>query len=274
MISRAEGTGMARDMIPSSTTALRQQLSEQRRRRGRPWLFTVGVVGLAIGIGISSLAALRYGAHLLWLCEASRQGLRDIQAIPNRPMPEKLTPNGWVPCRVGCIEFRLPPELANNSVSEKKGCPFVTFTHGSRTLAVALPTDVSEFSGLLETASKLSPQQQQFTMPRLRRACYQTRSADFRWSMTGDEVRWHAFCITTSKLLRPMLNGHTESFFHQDLDGIAHFGPDHVFFEWQSNHRPRAGYMHFQHGDGIDRDWIRAVCQSLKLSSEGQRRGS
>lgn len=248
-------------MTCSNTT-----LPEQRRLWGRVRPFTVAVVALLVVFGIVLLAGLHYRSHLLWRYEASRLGLHDVQAISDRPMPESPIPNGWVRCRVGCIEFNLPPELAGNKVAQKNGASFVTFQDGSRAVVVALPTDASEFSDLLKTASKLCPPQQ-FTMPRLRLACYQASWDDFRWSMTPNEVRWHAFCITTSKLIRPMSEGHTESLFRQDLDGIIHFGGERIVFDWQSNDRACGGYMQFiDHGEKIDPTWIRAVCQSLKLN--------
>lgn len=244
-------------------------LPEQRRHKGRFRSFTPAVVALVVVLGVVSLIALHYRSHLLWWYEASRLGLHDVQAIPDHPMPDSPTPDGWLRCRVGCIEFSLPPELANNRVAQKNGASLVTFQHGSRAVVIALPTDASEFSDLLKTASELCPQPQRFTMPKLLRACYQASSGDFRWSMTSDEVRWHAFCITIAKLIRPKRDGHTESFSRQQLDGIAHFGGERVVFYWQSNDGRWGGYMHFiDHGDKADPTWIRAVCQSLKVSNE------
>jgi hypothetical protein len=244
-------------------------LPEQRRHGGQFRPFTLAVVALVVVLGAVALVALHYRSHLLWRYEASRLGLHDVQAIPDRPMPDSPTPDGWLRYRVGCIEFSLPPELARNRVAEKNGASPVTFQHGSRAVVVALPTDASKFSDLLKTASELCPESQRFTMPKLRRACYQASSDDFRWSMTPQEVRWHAFCITTGKLIRAKSDGHTESFSRQDLDGIIHFGGERVVFDWQSNDRRWGSYMHFiDHGDKADPTWIRAVCQSLKVSNE------
>lgn len=248
------------EMMCSSTA-----LPEHRRHRRRFRLFTLAVVALVV-LAVVALLALRYRSHLFWRYEANRLGLHDVQTIPDRPMRDSPTPEGWLRCRVGCIEFSLPPELASSRVAQNNAASPVTFQHGSCAVVVALPADASAFSDLLNAASELCPQPQRFTMPKLRRACYQASSDGFRWSMTPDEVRWHAFCITTSRLIRFKSDGHTESFFHQDFDGIVHFFGERAVFDWQGNNCTWGGYIHFiDHGDKADPTWIRAVCQSLEV---------
>ena len=247
-------------------------LPDHRRHRRRFRLFTLAVVALVVVLAVVALLALRYRSHLFWRYESTRLGLHQVQAIPDRAMPDSPTPDDWFRCCVGCIEFSLPPELASNRVADKSAASPVTFQHGSRAVVVALPADASEFSSLFNAASELCPQPQRFTMPKLRRACYQASSDDFRWSMTPNEVRWHAFCITTGKLIRFKSDGHTESLCRQDLDGIVHFGGDRVVFDWQSNNCTWGGYIHFiDHGDKADPTWIRAVCQSLKVRTRQKR---
>jgi hypothetical protein len=246
------------------------ELGEQRRHRGWVTPFSLVVVGLLV-MAVGALIALHYRSHLFWRYTASRFGLNDIRAIPDRPMPESPTPDGWLRCHVGCVEFSLPPELVRNRVAQQNGASTVMFQHGSRAVVVAVPTDASDVSGLLTTASELCPQSQRFTVPKLRRACYRASSADFRWSMTPSEVRWHAFCITTGKLIRSLSDGHTESFFREDLHGIVHFGDERTVLDWQSNDLPLGGYMHFiDRQDQADKSWIREVCQSLKVSNEAE----
>ncbi len=242
-----------------------------KQRRCWSWLrpHTTFVVAFAVVLGIAVLTASRYRAHLVWCFTASRLGLHDVQAIPNRPMPECPTPNGWVRCHVGCIAINLPPELASNRLPQKNGESFSVFQCGTRAVVIAPPTDANEFSGFLTAATELRPGSQQLTVPRLRLACYQASSGDFRWSMTADEVRWHAFCITTGQLIRPMSAGHTESFFRKDCDGIIHFGRQRAIFEWQSKERMRTGYVHFiDRSEQADPSWIRAACQSVTVSGD------
>lgn len=231
------------------------------------WVQTRTVLTIAAVGFLALLIIFHYRFHLLWLWQANRSGLGNVQAVLDRPMPESPTPNDWVRCRVDRVEFSLPPELAGNRVANGGT---VVFQHGSRAVAFALPSGPSELENrFLQTASELSPDSQKFTMPLLRRACYQASSNDFHWSMTPNEVRWLAFRVTTSKLIRTKSDGHTESFSRQDLDGIIHFCGERSLFFWQSNDGDSEGYMHLvDRSDKADPAWIRAVCQSLKEGRE------
>lgn len=234
-------------------------------RQFRP--FARATVAFVVILGVMAMIALHYRVHLSWRYEASRLGLTDVRAIPDRPMPDSPMPADWLPCRVGRIEFSLPPELAGNRVAPENGAPIAIFYFGPRTVYVHFPEGTSDVSDLLKTASELCPTSPRFTLPRLRLACYQAGADDFRWAMTRDEVWWLAFRITTGKLVRLGSGGHIESFFRQDLDGIIHFDGKRAQFDWQSNYYPLGGYMNFiDRGDKVDPAWIRAVCQSLKVS--------
>lgn len=229
------------------------------------------LVAVVVTFVIAATAVIHYRIHLLrWENQSS---LNNIQKVIDRPMPEESTPNDWLDCHVGCIEFRLPPILARGMVAPSHGSDLYTFQDSTRSVAVALPKEMSEFSDLLKTASCLDPKSRQFTLPRLRLACYGVSSDDFSWSMTTEEVRWHTFCVATSKLVRFDSDGHTESIFRRDFDGIVHFHGKRAVFDWQCTGRLYGGYMHFVGcGENIDPAWVRAVCQSLRISL-GQTRG-
>jgi len=247
-------------------TGPNKALPDRERHGGvfRPFLMAVLVL-----LAVMSVTAWHYRYHLRWLYESSHLQLRDVQAIPDHPMPKTPTPQGWVRCRVGCVTFSLPPELAKNRAAPKNGTPIVTFQQGSRSVIVDLPRDEGELSGLLEIAAGLCPQSQRFTILRLRRACYQASSGDFRWSMTPNEVRWHAFCIAMRKLMELIPDGYTESFFREGVEGIVHFGGERAVFEWESSDGRCGGYMHFIDRTGkVDPVWVRAVCGSLKVLNE------
>lgn len=246
-----------------SDTTFPKRRRQWDRFGGRAMVVTVLVAGCTIAAAI----AFHYRVHLFWRYAESRLDLHDIEAVPNSPMPETAVPNGWVRCRVGCMEFSLPPELARNMTSPGHDKSIVLFMHGSRKVIVASHT-TNEFSDLLREASELCPTSQQFTLPSFRLACYQASSDDFSWSMTLEEVRWHAFCITMSGLTRLQSGGHTETLFRRDLDGIAHFDGDRASFDWQCKDGMCAGYTHLiDFGEKPDPTWIRAVCQSLRLAS-------
>jgi hypothetical protein len=212
-----------------------------------------------------------YRFHLMWLYAANHLGLASVQAVPDRPMPETPIPKDWVRCSLGRIEFSLPTELAKNKVPQKEGITVSAFRHGSRVVLVGSPSDSSDISGLLKAATHLSPQSESFTLPKLRLACYQASSNDFRWSMTPKQAGWHAFRITTSSMLRLMPGGHTESLLRKDLDAVVHFDDERAALDWQSDECKLGGYMHFMERDGkINPDWVRAICQSLKVLKEAE----
>ena len=252
-------------MTHSDTTTAEHQ-SPRRLKPGKVVVFT-----LLFGLGILLLAGWHYRVHLLWRYKARDAGLGDVRAIPDRPMPESPIPDDWVRCRVGRIEFRLPPELAGEG-PVKESSSLVAFVGGSRRAIVAVPTDENEFDDLLATASKLSPDNERFTMPGFRRACYQADSDDFRWSMKAKEVRWHSFRISMTKLIRRYHTGHTESLLGEDMDILLHLDGRRAVVWWQSNNPRLGGFIHLiDSGDEeFDPAWMRRVCRSVRVVEEGK----
>lgn len=231
------------------------------------WQLAAVAVVIAYGIAVTGW---HYRTHLFWWWQENRAGFPAIQAIPDHPMPTTPIPGDWIRCRVGSLELSLPPELAANRIVPNKGGAPVVFHDESRVMIVSAPEDMRDLSQLLNTATDLSPPSQPFTLPRLRLALYQVSSDDFCWSMTPEELKWHVFRITTSRLIRPDSVDYTESFSHTGLDGIAHFHGHRVAFDWQSSNG-LGGYIHFRDvGGKVEPDWIRAVCQSLNMSSEAE----
>jgi hypothetical protein len=239
----------------------------QRRRwwRGRHGSLQLRVIAVAAGIAIVSFVAWHYRYHLLWKYELSRNSFQEIRAIPGHSMPLMRPAEGWEQCRVGRMQISLPPELAN-SFTHTSDASLVTFEYGPRAVVLALPTDENIYRELLQSASQLCPQQQRLTWPRLRRACYQVSSEDFRWSMTPEELRWHRLCITMSRAFRLSSEGDTESFFRSDLHGFVHFVGDRGVFDWHTADGKWSGYIHFiDRSEDKDRTWIRAACQSIRI---------
>jgi hypothetical protein len=238
----------------------------QRTRRSRAvWRLAVGTALVLVLVGWH----FRY--HLLWHYQASRLDLRGTQAVPNRPMPVIPTPDGWVACRVGHLEFLLPRELADGDVLHGRDGVSVRFQHGSRIVNVSVPVDAGDPLGLLAAAARLSPGREHFTMPKLRRACYAANSHDFRWSMTPAQVRWHTFRIVTAKLIRNVSDGYTESYSRQDMDAIVHFTDDRAMLDWQCSDGSWGGYILFVERPGkIEPGWIRAVCESIRIHPPGE----
>jgi len=73
-----------------------------------------------------------------------------------------------------------------------------------------------------------------------------------------------------TKKSRIMQDGKVELLFNDDVDGIVTFLHNKAVFEWQCKRTSLGGYIHFHNGNeaeigDTDNDWIRAVCQSLKI---------
>ena len=240
-------------------------------KRGWRWLrpSPASIVAFGLVLLFVALTSLHYRFHLLWLSEARRLQLQNVQAVPDVPMPDSPMPENWVPCRVGEIELSLPPELAAKRIEKRgMGGPYVTFLDETRGVVIESPTNASDVADLLTIATKLSPQPERFTVPRLRLACYRASSDDFRWSMTPAEARWHAYCMATGRLLRLSSVTQTESLLGQHLDRVLLFSDDRADLEWQTNDGAW-GTLHFiDRGKKLDPTWMRAVCQSLRVSNE------
>lgn len=241
----------------------------QRDPRGSFGLLGWGVVVVAVVLGVSILAGLHFRHHLLWRYQASRLGLENVQRISDSPMPESPTPSDWVRYQIGVIEISLPPELAQTA-SQPSDQSEIVFHHGSRLVWVHQPEDMSKDSARLQSATELSPDPEQFTSMKLHRACYQVDSGDFRWSMTSDEVKWHAFCIVASQFIRTGgNNGRTESFSRPNLDGFVHLVDDRGYLIWESRDHTWGGHIVIAETDEqANSAWIRTVCQSLRLRDE------
>lgn len=225
---------------------------------------------LAIGVGLLILFgafAGKYHEHLRWKYQTRRLGLQNVPSIPNSPMQEAAVPDEWTSWHVGALEFSLPPDLVKTTDVPPTKDTLIVFESDTQIIAVSAPTQRLEFAVLLNAASTLHPNRSKLTIPRLRLACYGHASGDFRWSMNSDEVRWHAYCITTSKLIRSGAEGHTESFFRDDIEGVVHYVGGRALLDWQCPGCDFGGYMHIidPSGDG-GTTLIRRVCNSISVS--------
>lgn len=223
------------------------------------------VVGLAVGLTI-----FHYRAHLLWYFGAQRAKLQDVPPIPDHPMPGTLVPGDWIRCRVKCIEFHLPPKLAYSGVAHADVSEdgfLVRFQNENRGVVVNLLPEEHQSTDVLSAAETLSPEPRSFNMPRLRLALYRADSHDFSWSMTGAELQWHVFRLSTGRILRLIADGHVETYFTEPVDVLVQFGHTRAVADWQFNKTACAGSMLFTDEGDMDPEWIRAVCRSLKTSN-------
>lgn len=232
------------------------------RRRFLAATFAAALALLAVG-------GLYYRVHLLWWWYARRHPEVNAQhAIQIRPMPQRAVPDDWVRCRVGRIALSLPPELAQEGTPHRKknGCSFFQGdAHDARLVGISVPMNAADIAPLLAPAANVWPGPAAFNVINLRLACYQADSDDFRWSMAPREAGWHAVRMT----MRPLLEGRkpdfVETLFRNDLDGMIEFAGDSAVFSWQTTNGA-CSYIHLvDRRANADRDWIRAVCQSVEI---------
>jgi hypothetical protein len=211
------------------------------------------------------IIGLYFRAHLSWQLTRSRVCPRGLHAIPVKSMPMCEIPDTWMRCREAGLEFSLPPDLASHR-SVHRGGSVVTFQNGERAMTLIAAHSLSDYSSLLRVASDINPIHGRMSLPRLRLDCYSADTDEFRWSMTSGELRWHAFLVSTSGMLRLAEGGHVEAILTKDLDAVAHFVDKRVIFDWQCVSRLYGGYIHFSdRGRNSSQDWIRSVCESMTV---------
>ena len=264
-------------------------LDRVRRRRAqfsvRTLLLATAAIALVLGL------ALHLPVRFSWRFGQDHERLADVKALPIRPMPETPSPEGWVHCRFGPLQFHLPPELVKEMRATTKGaapelCFYEDTDTALRRVLISLPTDVTaEFSsrlardGFSQADSAVPPEGRGLSMIRLRLACCQASWDDFRWTMSPHDLRWHMWCVTMSRYLRSFGNdGRVETLFRHDLEGLVHFRDVHSWqgrlvgeasFRWQAKDGKAGADIHFtEHAAATDPAWMRAVCRSLKFSGE------
>jgi len=216
---------------------------------------------------VVALTAWQYRTHLAWRFGASGAQVDSVQAIPIHPMPRVTVPEDWTPHEAGGVEFRLPAGLVLDPEEFSGERDSYQLYRGDRFSVIVFSTDdPSHWDDLLSLATAFSPEPKTFTHLQLRLEFYRASASDFRWTMTRQEVQWHVFCMTLGKITRMISTGHVESAFTRDIEAIIQFGETSTTLEWQCTESAWGGYMHFLfHEQPENREWVRAVCESLQL---------
>jgi len=147
----------------------------------------------------------------------------------------------------------------------------LAFHNGSKCMIVELPEDLRDQQNFLQTAAKLPPEGQGMSRPRLRLACCQASSGNFRWSMSPEEVRWHIWCIAMAGILRCYPDGRAETLCRDDLEGIVLLSGNERYatFDWEVKGKNVGAYIHFKDDSGaLDATWVHCVCESVRCSGE------
>jgi hypothetical protein len=252
----------------SATEAQTDYASPDRRWyqiRRRTLLVVTAVLAVLL------VLAFHYRTHLVFRLVTVRGSLRDVKAVPTSRMPDTPKPKGWVPCQFGSLSFDLPPEMAANVETPANGAPCRVFRSGSKSVVVNLPEDTRGDDRFLQTNLKLPPEGQGISRPRLRLACCQVSLADFRWSMSQNELRWHAWRLAMSGLYRVNSGGGAETLFRDDLDEIVLLSRDRhcAILDCQASRAALGAFIYFKDSSSdLEMNWVRCVCRSARFTDE------
>ena len=221
--------------------------------------FTLKLILITIIILSCGILLVYHRNHLLWKYEEWQGNLHDVRAIPDGPMPELDIPDDWVECSLGCMTFRLPPEIAAGKTTEKIGRA-VAYQYEQRKISVFLAPRDNKPELIQHPISGKT-----ITFPRALLESYRTNADDFRWSMSPQEVQRHRDCMAPHPFR--MSTYSIESLFREDIDGILAFDKRNThIFNWQNTSGTVSGFIFFEDkGEKPDHDWMRRVCQSIEI---------
>ena len=227
---------------------------------------------VAIMVCLSTMAMLgfHYRFHFLWIYTRHRFNLNQTIPFQSRQMPYVPVPSTWGTHNIGKMELSLPPEFHTNNIAMDELRNARVYRHETKSVFISFPDDYGDTLEMVNASLNMYPQHSIPTLPRLRYECYRTSSTEFNWAMSSSDVYWYIFCATFIKAFQIMQYGHTEILFDDGIDRIAMINGNKTVFEWQCKNTSLGGYIHFYNGDeaeinDADNDWIRAVCQSLKI---------
>lgn len=186
-------------------------------------------------------------------------------------MPLTNPPSDAQLVRVGSVEFELPETLLAKPEAVANGLVGFRFQGDAKQVVVSLPrNNVEVLRAFHRELSDAGLSDQYFqSVPRLHAAIYEASSADFRWSMSYDELRWHAWLIAKSRVIRSFKTRSVETRFADDVEGLLLVGTRSAVFEWYSKDARAFGTVIFEQKEGdLDLGWVRHACASLRFSGE------
>jgi len=236
----------------------------------KKWLGKLIITTVVLGV-LGGLIGWHYRVHLSWKYYEWRNGYPTIQTIPHSEMPEVDIPKDWVECSLGCLRFSLPPDVATLEDTTRRTEFRVVFNDDFHTILVVSDPVTSEVTPLSELASEfIVSHDGTLTTPHIYREFCNFSTADFRWSMSSqDVVRFTLFF--TVYYLSGVEWKTAETFFHDDVDRIILFYSDRrVEIIWQTTTVPLHGgiicVIMDSNSDNVERDLlVRRICQSIRI---------
>ena len=231
------------------------------------------VVLIACVITTIIRVAFHYRLHLMYVYMRYRHELKPVP-FESRQIPYVPVPATWVQHHFGKMELSLPSEfhIDNDVFSEESTVRHYRYETNGETkgVIISFPQDYSDMLVMTKLMPNTQLRDSISTLPRLRYECYRTASTPFNWAMSPPEVNWYIQCAVFSKLLRVVQDENAEFVFNDEMDKLLMSNAKRTVFEWQCKKTSLGGYIHFYDGNETeintaDTDWIRAVCQSLKI---------
>jgi hypothetical protein len=221
-------------------------------------------IAVTIGLLIAVAAAgWWWSPHIYWSYLLSRNNYRMAPAQVVE-MPTSRPAAGWFACRAGALSFKLPASMAEEAERALAKSPHaLSITTPTHELTMSIPAEIPADA---RPNIELFAARMKVTLMQLLAESYRTGTADFRWTMSRDELYRHQMLLDLSTLYphHQVLVVETRS--NDAWEGmlVFHESKSMAKFEWQLRSGKSAGYLMFSATKGIlDFDDVRAVCQSL-----------
>lgn len=224
---------------------------------------------IALTIGLLTLLAAAgfwWSPHIWWAYNISRSGAK-IAPVPVSPLQASGKTEGWFTCRIGALQFRAPPEIAEEAERSvaKKDKTMISLKAPSVELLIFVPFKAPEGARsppLVEMADylKLDPMH-------LIAESFGASTSDFRWTMSRAELQRHQILLNVGHLFPPY--PHTrgtkvESSFEGPWEGLLIvYDRTQARFEWRLKTGPEAGLIVFVAENGLNLDEVRDICASV-----------
>jgi hypothetical protein len=220
---------------------------------------------LLVIVVLVGLFLWRFGPHLHYWLTTGWMLSDDVAAIPVSPLQETAIPANYVSCRFGSISFRAPRSMTDRP---EFGLRTIILKDEVRRLLMFLPSDNRERLDAIRR--EFAVLGEPTSIPRILAANYSARPADFRWSMTQEELARHRSFMRHRNATAATA---VETSFGKSIEALLHIyggGPGVVAdYEWYGNDGAASGTLIFgQETDPMHFEWIRAVCASLEFSGE------
>lgn len=235
--------------------------------------FRVGTTCTVIAVFmLLAYIGLCHKYHFYWKYIEWQHDLRQINAIPNRPVPEIDIPPDWTVHTWKCLSFSMPPDTY--VLTEVDNGNIIVYSCSELNMIITHSPLMPEIKEFLAVSSQMVlTRNRTMTLPEIKSEFSKRGACDFRYSMRPEEVRSHIYAMTTRSSLYIDNAKFAETLSKNNWEGVLFFEENHVGMDWQCVEGKNMGYVTFKAPDGqiLDHDVIRRISQSMKIKCEEQR---